>query len=110
MLLKKIAVFLFFLVTVAKYDAQAQRGCTTLGQTPATAFPLCTKDTFVQSTVPICVNKNVVVPGCSASNASYQDKNPFWYRFTCYQTGTQGLLITPNDLRDDYDWQLYDIT
>ena len=90
--------------------AQSQRGCTVLGQTPATAFPLCTKDTFVQTTVPFCTNSTVSVPGCNAANASYEDKNPYWYRFTCYQTGTLGFSITPNDLQDDYDWQLYDIT
>lgn len=87
-----------------------QGACSTLGQTPATAFPLCTKDTFSQSTVPICTNSKLTVPGCPPSTGDYADKNPFWYRFTCYQTGTLGLLITPNDLKDDYDWQLYDIT
>jgi gliding motility-associated-like protein len=50
------------------------------------------------------------VPGCQGDGAAYADKNPFWYRFTCYQTGTLGFLITPNDLGDDYDWMLYDIT
>jgi gliding motility-associated-like protein len=110
MLVKIFTVFFLFLVAFSALHAQAPRACSTLGQTPATAFPLCTKDTFVQTTVPICTNKVVTVPGCSASNASYADKNPFWYRFTCYQTGTLGFLITPNDLNDDYDWQLYDIT
>lgn len=110
MLVKIITAFFLFLSVAAKLDAQVQGACSTLGQTPATAFPLCTKDIFTQSTVPICTNRPVTVPGCSASNASYADKNPFWYRFTCYQTGTLGFLITPNDLNDDYDWQLYDIT
>ncbi|MBS1933881.1 MAG: gliding motility-associated C-terminal domain-containing protein, partial [Bacteroidetes bacterium] len=36
--------------------------------------------------------------------------NPYWYQFTCYQTGTLGFLITPNQLGDDYDWELFDIT
>ncbi|MFT3935998.1 MAG: gliding motility-associated C-terminal domain-containing protein [Chitinophagaceae bacterium] len=101
-----IAIFLLFLSII---NAKAQ-ACSVLGQTPATAFPLCTKDTFVQTTVPICVNKDMKVQGCAASTASYQDKNPFWYRFTCYQSGTLGFTITPNNLADDYDWQLFDIT
>lgn len=38
------------------------------------------------------------------------DINPFWYKFTCFQSGTLGFLITPSDLTEDYDWELYDIT
>src|SRR5262249_6777856 len=84
--------------------------CTTLGQTPSTAFPVCGIDTFSQTTVPTCGTHNLVVPGCSGDGALYGDKNPFWYKFTCYQAGTLGFLVTPNDLGDDYDWMLYDIT
>ena len=39
-----------------------------------------------------------------------KDISPFWYRFTCYADGTLGFLITPNNLNDDYDWQVFDIT
>ena len=42
--------------------------------------------------------------------AGYANKNPFLYKFTCYTSGTLGFIITPNDLTDDYDWQLYDMT
>ncbi len=84
--------------------------CTLLGQTPGSAFPICATDTFRQTTVPICTNKTVTIPGCPAGQADYADKNPFWYRFTCYQAGTLTLKIIPNDLADDYDWQLYDVT
>jgi gliding motility-associated-like protein len=38
------------------------------------------------------------------------DYNPFYYRFNCYQSGTLGFLVTPDNLDDDYDWILYDIT
>jgi gliding motility-associated-like protein len=83
--------------------------CTTLGQTPSSAFPVCGVDTFSQQNVPICRTHSIIVPGCN-DGAGYSDKNPFWYRFTCFQTGTLGFLVTPNDLGDDYDWMLYDIT
>lgn len=43
-------------------------------------------------------------------NSSYQDQNPYWYKFTCFSGGTLGFVITPLQLSDDYDWQLYDIT
>lgn len=51
------------------------------------------------------------VPGCSGtSNADYANRNPFFYKFTCYTSGTLGFQITPNAVNEDYDWQLYDIT
>jgi gliding motility-associated-like protein len=48
------------------------------------------------------------VPGCPGN--LYEDKNPYWYRFTCYQAGTLGFVINPIDPNDDYDWQMFDIT
>lgn len=86
------------------------QNCSTLGQTPGTAFPVCGVDTFSQTNVPICSSHKLTVPGCQNDGAAYADKNPYWYRFTCYTTGTLGFLITPNDMGDDYDWMLYDIT
>ncbi len=83
--------------------------CTTLGQTPATAFPVCGTKIFQQTTVPFCTNNsNLVVPGCTTQ--LYGDKNPFYYKFTCYVSGTLGFVITPAQPNEDYDWQLYDIT
>ena len=99
---------LFVLLTFFGQYSFAQ--CSTLGQTPATAFPVCGTSPFLQQTVPICTNSNLFVPGCERDGTQYTDKNPFWYKFTCYQTGSFGFLITPNDLSDDYDWQLYDVT
>lgn len=83
--------------------------CTSLGQTPSTAFPVCGTTIFKQTTVPICYTRKLVVPGCN-DGAEYGDKNPYWYRFTCFVSGSLAFTITPNDLGDDYDWQLYDIT
>ena len=98
-----------FLVT-ASHLLWAQT-CTTPGQTPSTAFPVCGTSVFQQTTVPICVSRTLTVPGCSSSSGVvYQDKNPYWYRFTCFKGGTLGFLIKPNNPGDDYDWQLYDIT
>ena len=92
---------------------KAQTACTIIGQTPQTAFPVCGTTTFVQDIVPECGSHNIPVPGCNAgsANGGYTDINPFWYKFTCYATGTLGFVITPNNLiNDDYDWQLFDIT
>ncbi|HEU4633120.1 MAG TPA: PKD domain-containing protein, partial [Flavisolibacter sp.] len=102
----KRSLTLAFLISLS-YILAAQP-CTTPGQTPSTAFPVCGTSVFQQSTVPICRSQNLVVPGCSG--ADYADKNPYWYRFTCFKGGTLGFLIKPNNQGDDYDWQLYDIT
>lgn len=109
-MVKKLFIFLFtFLLFAATLQAQQ---CTALGQNPGTAFPVCGTTLFNQTTVPICGSNSLVVPGCPGPprGADYRNKNPFWYKFTCYQSGTLGFLITPLDLGDDYDWQLYDIT
>lgn len=95
-----------FLFLTCKLLAQ----CTTLGQTPASAFPVCGKDTFNQTAVPVCVNGTIAVPACKGDGVTYQDLNPYWYQFTCFQAGSLGFLITPKNLNDDYDWQLFDIT
>ena len=104
-------IILAFIVSLVLSVTANSQSCTTPGQTPSTAFPVCGTTTFQQTTVPICYTHSLFVPGCSGGGgANYQDKNPFWYKFTCFTAGTLGFLITPNNLGDDYDWQLYDIT
>jgi len=83
--------------------------CTVLGQTPATAFPVCGSNTFVQDSVPLCNDGTVAVPTCPAADG-YTAINPYWYKFTCFKSGTLGLLISPRNPNDDYDWQLWDVT
>jgi gliding motility-associated-like protein len=91
-------------------DINAQQ-CNKLGQTPSSALPVCGTGIYLQTNVPICSSANLYVPGCSGGNgANYENKNPFWYKFTCYQTGTFSFTLTPAILSDDYDWQLYDVT
>ena len=53
------AAGLFFLYAEPVFS----QACTTLGQTPATAFPVCGTTTFTQTTVPLCTNnQNLFVP------------------------------------------------
>lgn len=93
------------LVLLAKHATS--QDCTTIGQNPGTAFPVCGTSVFKQKTVPLCGNR-VLPSRCKADGVT--DINPFWYKFTCFQDGTLGFLITPNNLGDDYDWEIYDIT
>ena len=107
MFVKKLLIVFTVLSMTTVFPARSQ--CTTKGQTPATAFPVCGNDTFVQKTVPVCTNGIVPVP-CAGGQLTYADANPFWYVFTCFSSGTLGLTIRPNNLDDDYDWQLFDVT
>lgn len=79
-----------------------------IGQTPSTAFPVCGTAVFEQADVPACSGKTIPVPSCT--NATFEDINPYYYKFTCFTSGTLGFTITPNTLSDDYDWQIFDVT
>ena len=99
--------FLFISALLLWLTAPAQT-CTAPGQNPGTAFPVCGTTSFRQTNVPACGNRNMPVP-CN-DGASYQDLNPFWYKFTCFSPGALVFTITPVNLNDDYDWQLFDVT
>ncbi len=102
-------IFVVFLFISATGYCQP---CTTPGQNPSTALPVCGSTTFTQYKIPRCKNHVVFVPGCSlnANDLAYDDRNPIWYRFTCSTAGTLGFIISPNHANEDYDWQLFDIT
>ena len=105
--MRKASVLLAFSAVFLINQLTAQTSCSALGQNASTAFPVCGSTDFAQSTVPICGGRQVPVP---CSETVFTDVNPYWYRFTCYVGGTLGFEITPNNLADDYDWQLFDIT
>ena len=83
--------------------------CFKMGQTPPLAIPVCGTTNFIQDSVSICTGTSVPVPPCH-DGTPYTDKNPFWYKFHCFVTGTLGFLIVPKQPSDDYDWQLFDVT
>ena len=100
-------IFIYLLLLFLSRNSTAQTVCTGLGQNPQTAFPVCGTDTFKMASVPICGDR--LLPGpCTASMVT--DKNPYWYKFTCFNAGTLSFLIKPNTFSDDYDWQLFDVT
>lgn len=102
------SVIIFFELLFFTLLVNAQTPCTTLGQNPSTAFPVCGTSSFSQKTVPYCGGN--LVPGPCGAYDGLTDTNPFWYKFTCFTAGTLGFVITPIDLNDDYDWQLFDVT
>jgi gliding motility-associated-like protein len=105
MTIRSLLALLCLFLGIAQANTQT---CTTPGQTPSTAFPVCGTSTFSQSSVPQCGGRPMPNPKCAGDGLT--DINPFWYKFTCFQSGTLGFLITPKNLSDDYDWELYDIT
>jgi gliding motility-associated-like protein len=103
-------IFSILLITCFLVN-HVQAQCTALGQNPETALPVCGTTVFRQDDVPFCNLGNIAVAGCGGSGGTqYQIKNPFWYKFTCFQAGTLSFTIAPIAANEDYDWQLYDVT
>ncbi len=98
---------LLIIVIIGSSAMGVGQTCTELGQNPGTAFPVCGTGTFTQHEVKICGDR--ILPG-PCDKDEVQDKNPYWYKFTCFSAGTLGFIITPAEISDDYDWQLFDIT
>src|SRR6478609_5204474 len=104
-----VGKLIFFLLILSVLTTSAwSQACTTLGQNPFSAFPVCGTTFFTQTSVPACGGRSI--PTMCNDRAQYSDLNPYWYKFTCYTTGTLGFVIVPKNLGDDYDWQLFDIT
>lgn len=105
-----IIKFLLILIGFGIFSKTFSQTCTTLGQNPSTAFPVCGTATFHQGSVPVCGGSSIPGPCNGVDGITLADLNPFWYQFTCFTTGTLGFTITPANLGDDYDWQIFDIT
>jgi hypothetical protein len=80
------------------------------GQSPSSSFPLCASNTFSQSIVPTCPGTPIPVPACSGAAVTFDDRNPYYYKFTAFQAQPFVFTITPLTNSDDYDWQLFDVT
>lgn len=102
-----ILLIIAFIIGVSFTQKATAQNCVSLGQNPETAFPVCGIATFTQSSVNICGDRTI--PSRCNGNV-FTDKNPYWYKFTCFSSGTLGFIITPNNVGDDYDWQLFDVT
>lgn len=108
MLHNKRLLFVILLLLIS-VTINAQTPCNLLGQNPETAFPVCGTAVFHQDTVPYCGRRLIPSP-CFDPDSIITDKNPFWYKFTCFSSGKLAFLVTPNSIDEDYDWQLFDVT
>jgi len=102
---KKLLLVLFIIIVVA--DTADAQPCSLPGMTPDKAIPVCGTSVFHQDSVTQCTGLNLAPNGCADPVTS--DKS-FWYKFTCFQSGTLGFLITGISNTDDYDWELLDVT
>lgn len=100
---KILSILVFSFLIIAKARAQ----CNALGQVPVSAFPVCGSSVFHENTIVNCTGPNIATNVCPQSVTSSSSS---WYKFTCYQTGTLGFLISGISGTDDYDWALFDVT
>lgn len=104
---KNLFILLYLLGGFIKTTAQP---CTQLGQNPGTAFPVCGTSNFIQQSVNICGDRRLA-SSCNGGGITVTDKNPYYYKFTCFRSGTLGFTIRPNSTQSsDYDWQLFDVS
>ena len=102
-----IRVFLIVVSLCLKINGQAQL-CTYPGQTPVSAILVCGSESFTVNTPTYC--GQTIVPTPCTDGFLYMNKNPNFFRMSCFSAGTLGFLITPQDLSANYNWQLFDIT
>lgn len=71
------------------------------------AIPVC-QDSYSEVNAPSgSGNVTDLFPGETCMDT---EDNSVWYVFTASEAGMLGFVITPNDLDDDYDWALFDLS
>ena len=103
--MRKILLVLLLMISIT--PALLAQACSLPGMTPGSAIPVCGTAVFQQLSVTNCTGPNVASRGCSIGVTS---SSSFWYKFTCYSSGTLGFLMSGISNTDDYDWCLFDIT
>ncbi|MFZ1306658.1 MAG: PKD domain-containing protein, partial [Ferruginibacter sp.] len=105
MIKRVLTLIALILTTVLSTYAQT---CSSIpGMSPGNALPVCGTSVFHQDVVINCSGPEVAQVGCAVGASS---ESSFWYKFTCFQSGTLGFLISGISSTDDYDWVLFDIT
>lgn len=72
------------------------------------AIPVC-QQIYVESLSPSGAGNYPNEVNASIS-CSVGEINTIWYTFTTQEPGMLGFVIIPNNLNDDYDWSLFNIT
>ena len=71
------------------------------------AIPIC-QPIYEETESPVGFGNSVEING--TFNCMVVESNSVWYTFTVNESGNFGFVLTPNNLDDDYDWALFDIT
>lgn len=98
----------FFIFLLLFFSAAEAQPCSGPGRTPNGAQAVCGNLTFTDS-ANNCIGQGDL-PNPSTTCATVSTDNSRWYKFHCYQAGTLGFLLTPQNPGDDYDWEVVDIT
>ncbi|MGB0930798.1 MAG: gliding motility-associated C-terminal domain-containing protein, partial [Chitinophagales bacterium] len=72
------------------------------------AIPLCLGE--YSETNAFVGEGNVLDEINPAINCLQDERNSVWYTFTVLSSGDLGFTITPNNLNDDYDWAVFNIS
>lgn len=112
---KKI-FFTLLLQFIFMNSIQAQSCFIYPGSSPFNPIPVCGTVAFRQPAIINCGGPFLATAICGKGWPLGSDRGglttdrSYWYRFTCFQSGTLGFLITSDLSTDDYDWALLDIT
>ncbi|MCX6310298.1 MAG: PKD domain-containing protein [Bacteroidetes bacterium] len=100
-----IAIISFvFLVDAGSLNAQNPTNQDCLDAIPICQNVYSTTASYVgEGNYPNEINSNI---SCLGSG----ELNDVWYTFTVQQSGTLNFLITPNNMNDDYDWAVFNLT
>jgi CHU_C Type IX secretion signal domain len=97
--MNKIILLPLFCILTAELRAQSISDC-------SGAIGLC-GDVYSEEQAPLNTGNLVEYTGVCNNSTEW---NSVWYTFTVQSDGTLGFVLTPNNLNDDYDWALFDIT
>ncbi|MBS1511426.1 MAG: gliding motility-associated C-terminal domain-containing protein [Bacteroidetes bacterium] len=107
-MLKQLCTLFLLIICSSIFVVKAYgQACSLPGMTPDQAYPVCGTSVFHEDRVTNCSGPDIATSGCAIGVTS---NSSIWYKFTCYQSGTLGFLISGIVSTDDYDWELFDIT
>ncbi|MFM8432159.1 MAG: SprB repeat-containing protein, partial [Bacteroidota bacterium] len=73
------------------------------------AIPICSNTWTTQQSFSGTGNiLNEITPAISCLGSG--ERNDVWFTFTVQQSGNLNFNITPNNMSDDYDWAVYNLT
>ena len=104
--MKRILTLIFIAMTIFSFNANAQNAPE---QDCANALSVC-QPVYVQPNSYVGVGDSEELDATNQDCLSSGENNTVWYTINASSTGTFEFTITPNNLGDDYDWAVWDVT